>query len=335
MAATPSGVTARHWVYLDDQRSHEVHAQIAQRGADAILHTTEFPAGSRDPGEVVHAQTQVNGEAELVTLIRELEDRLALTGTYYRADAQTLQWSPLPAPTRTVDLRAHESALPDGGKMRFHHFHGASEGRDKLLIAMPRPGMQARHVLAEMTFQFPHVDAGELNVLHTRLSSATLASTVAREHIEAPRRGLRKLFEPADYERTYGSSWLERTRSVFAGAAARLVGGPAPVAAAPKIVPHKPPNRLEEIKAALSSQKVATLRGRWLDPMTEARLVEGGEHAIRKWIQALRRKQPHQAAYDISVLEAALLLEYAIPAQMWDLAEEEGSKMLRFMYGYA
>lgn len=332
MAALPSGLTQRHWVYLDESRSHEVHAQVAAHGAEALLRTTEFPAGSRDPGEVVLTESRVQGEEELVSLLRELEDRLALTGRYRRADARTLEWAPLPPASRVLDLRAHEAALPDGGRMRFHHFHGGEAGRDRLLIAMPRPGMQSRHVLAQMSFEFPRVESGDLEVLHARLSPATLASSLAREHIEAPRRGLRKLFEPSDYERAYGSGWVERARSVFAGAAARLVGGPAPLAQ--KVAPQRAPARLDEVRLALSSAKVIALRSRWLDAVTEARLVEGGEHAIRKWIQALRRREPHQVAYDLSVLEAALLLEYAIPASMWDLCEEEGAKLLRFLHGY-
>lgn len=331
MAAAIPHVAPRHWVYLDDQRTHEVHAQVALRAGEGVLVTTEFPAGSRDPAEVVQAQTRIAGEHELVDLLRELEDRLALAGRYFRADAQELKWAPLAPPTRTVDMRAHEAPLPDGsGRMRVHHFHG--EKKDRLLIAMPRPGMSARHVLAEMTFEFPHIEAGEMNVLHTRLSPATLASAVAREHIEAPRRGLAKLFEAADYARAYGERWIEPTRVMLAGAAARIVGGDTPAPA--PLVQHAPPTRLEQIKDGLSAPQVARLRGRWLDAVTEARLVDGGEHAIRKYVNGLRKKEQHDKSYELSILEATLLLQYAIPASMWDLAHEEGEKLMRFLHGY-
>ena len=68
-----------------------------------------------------------------------------------------------------------------GGKMRFHHFHGNETGRDRLILSMPRPGMDGRHVLAEMIFEFPRVDAGELTVLHARLAPPMLASAVAKD----------------------------------------------------------------------------------------------------------------------------------------------------------
>jgi hypothetical protein len=39
-------------------------------------------------------------------------------------------------------------------------------------------------------------------------------------------------------------------------------------------------------------------------------------------------------AYDLSMLESALLLQYAIPAESWSLCEEESDKLLRFVQGY-
>jgi hypothetical protein len=326
-------------VYLDEQRTHEVHAQFASTGTNGLLVTTEFPMGSREPTEMVQAQLRIRGETELMALLAELEQRLALTGRYYRAEAGLLQWSPLDVHVPQVDLRAHEVAIPGmeetGGKMRFHHFHGGSAGRDRLIISMPRPELLGRHVLAEMSFEFPRVDAGDLSVLHTRLAPATLASAVAKEHVEAPRRGFEKLVEARDYERTYGDGWFDKTRAMLSRAVARLVGGPSPIPLeAPMPVPMGEPARLDQMRTALASQKVEALKNRYVDPVAEALLVEAGEHAIRKYVNGLRRKMSHQQAYDISMLEAALLTEYAIPAKMWDLATDEGGKLIRYLYGY-
>ena len=337
MAATLPRLSPKHWVYVDDQRTHEVHAQVAEANGSGYLVTSEFPMGSREPTELVQATTLVRGEEELVHLLRELEDRLSLSGRYYRTEASDLQWAPLPAPSREVDLRAHEAPIPGmeatGGKMRFHLFHEEGSGKDRLLISMPRPGMSGRHVLAEMQFQFPRVDEGELAVLHARLATPLLASAVAKEHVEAPRKGLKKLFETRDYERTYDDGWLERTKAMFHRAAVKLVGGPAPVAV-PLPTKHAPPSRLEQMRSALGSERVETLKRRYIDAQTEAVLVGGGEHPIRKFIGGLRKKLSHQHSYDVSILEAALLCEYAIPAHMWDLASDEGSKLLRYLYGY-
>lgn len=338
MAAVLPRLAPKHWVYVDDQRTHEVHAQVAQAGGTGYLVTSEFPMGSREPTELVQAQTPVSGEEELLTLLHELEDRLSLSGRYFRTEAADLQWSPLAAPSRAVDLRAHETPIPGmeatGGRMRFHLFHGGASKKDRLLITMPRPGMSGRHVLAEMQFEFPRIDEGELAVLHARLAAPLLASAVAKEHVEAPRKGLKKLFETRDYEQTYGDGWLDRTKAMFHRAAARLVGGPTPIAVPVPLPQHAPPSRLDQMRTALTSPRVETLKRKYLDAQTEAVLVGGGEHAIRKFIGAMRKKLNHQYAYDVSILEAALMCEYAIPSQMWDLASEEGAKLLRYLYGY-
>lgn len=337
--AVPQAVP-RHWVYLDDHRTHEVHAQYSAAGPQGLLVTTEFPTGSRDPSEMVQAQTPVRGEAELLTLLGELEGRLAVSGRYFRAEAGELQWTPVAVQPPTLDLRAHEAAIPGmeetGGRMRFHHFHGdrTAKLRDRLVISMPRPGMQGRHVLAELEFDFPRVDAGEINVLHARLAQPLLTSAIAKEHVEAPRRGFRKLFEARDYQRAYGEGWFEKTKAMLSGAAVRILGGDAPAPEVPPPAPITAPRHLDRMRTALASSKAEALKLRFLDPVTEAILVEGGEHAIRRFIAKLRARTTHQQAYDVSMLEAILLTEYAIPAQMWDLAHDEGGKLLRYLYGY-
>lgn len=324
-------------MYLDAARTHELHAQAALAGSNGIFVTTEFPAGSKDPGEVVRSQTTVSGEEELTSLLREIEDRLANTGSYFRTEAAEPKWTPLATPARPLDLRAHEAQIPGmettGARMRFHHFHGEDGERDRLLISMPRPGMSGRHVLAEMAFEFPHVDAGELQVVHARLAPAVLASVVAKEHVEAPRKGFRKLFEPKDYERTYGSRWAERASVMFKSATARVVAGPVPIAEPPP--PQGVPDRLALMQSVLSHSRIEAIRARYVDPVTEAQLVEGGEHGIRRFVNKLRARATHQQAYEISLLEATLLCEYAIPAKMWDLAADEGAKLLRYVYGYS
>lgn len=326
-------------MYLNNERTHELHAQFTPQQGQGFFVTTEFPMGSREATEMVQAQTPVRGEAELTDLLKELEARLAVTGRYFRTEAGRLDWTPLDVAPPPVDLRAHEAPIPGmestAGRMKFHHFHGATSGRDKLLISMPRPGLEGRHVLAQLSFAFPHVDDGEMSVVHARLAPALLASAVAKEHVEAPRRGFAKLFEPLDYERAYGQGWFEKTKMMLQRASVRLVGGPAP---APVPVEARPPPlsapaRLELIRQALASPRIEALKAQYVDAVTEAMLVDTGEHAIRKYVNGVRRKVSHQRAYELSLLEAALLTQYAIPSKMWDLAGEEGAKLLRYVYG--
>ena len=337
-AAAIPHVTSRHLVYLDDQRTHEVHAQVALAPGAGVLATTEFPVGSRDGTEALHAEAPVRGEDDLRVLLRELEDRLSMSGRYWRADVADMRWVPLPPATRPPpDLRAHEVPLPGATspeeKLRFHHFH-QPRGRERLLVSMPRPELAGRHVLAELTFDFPHVDQGDLDILHTRLTAATLRSSVLREHVEAPRKGFEKLVEPQHYQRAFGDGWLDKTRGVLRKAATRFLHldaqrEPPPPAPTPA---RRPPD-LERMAASLGEERVASLVSQWVTPADRARLVAGGEHVIRRHVNALRRRAGHLVAYDLSVVEAALLLEYAIPAQMWDLCEEQGAKLLRYARG--
>lgn len=336
MAVAFSRATPRHWVYLNTERTHELHAQFTPQPDGGLFVTTEFPMGSREVTEMVQSQSPAHGEAELANLLKDLEGRLALTGRYFRTEAGRLDWTALETTPPPIDLRAQEIPIPGmeatGGRMKLHHFHGATSGRDRLVISMPRPGMSGRHVLAQLEFAFPHVEDGDMSVLHPRLAPALLASVVAREHVEAPRRGFAKLFAPHDYERAYGGGWFEKTKGMLQRASARIVGGPAPIIVEPRR-PPAPPARLDQIRAALASPRIEALKAQYVDAVTEAMLVEGGEHTIRRYVGGLRRKVTHLRAYEISLLEAALLTEYAIPTSMWDLAAEEGAKLLRYVFG--
>lgn len=336
VAASISRQAARHWVYIDEMRTHEVHAELTLRPGGAALLTTEFPAGSRDPGEAIHGESAVSSEPDLLVMLRELEERLAHAGRYFKADAAEGRWTPLPPPrSKAPDLRAHEVPLPDAAdpseRLRFHHFHKADED-DRLVIAMPRKESPGRHILAEMRFEFPHIERGELQVLHTRLTPATLRSSILREHVEAPRRGFAKLVEPADYQRAYGQGWLDKTKAMFKRAASVLVAPP-PAPAMPLPIPNAPA-RLEEMRRALTAPRVLSLKRRYIEPETEARVVPGGEHSVRRHIAHLRAAHGHAVAYELSILEAVLMLQYAIPARMWDLCQDEGGKLLRYLHGY-
>lgn len=335
VAASASRLASRHWVYVDEPRTHEVHAELAPRPGGTALVTTEFPSGSRDPADAVLAESLAAAEPDLLVMLRELEERLAHAGRYFKADAADGRWAPLPPPrSRAPDLRAHEVPLPESAdpaaRIRFHHFH-KSGADDRLVISMPRKEVPGRHVLAEMSFQFPHIERGELQVLHSRLAPATLRSTILREHVEAPRRGFAKLVEPADYQRAYGQGWLDKTRAMFRRATASLVAGEAE---RPR-EPQKAPDRIEAMRLAMLSPRAQALKERYVSPETEARVVPGGEHAVRRHIAHLRATHGHTIAYELSIVEAVLMLQYAIPARMWDLCEEEGAKLLRYVHGYA
>ncbi|HEX2022043.1 MAG TPA: hypothetical protein VHH36_04975 [Candidatus Thermoplasmatota archaeon] len=328
-------IAPRHWVYLDDARTHEVHAEVEAAPDEDRLVTTEFPAGSRDPTEAIQVARRVTAEAEVSLLIRDLEERLRLSGTYFRADAADMRWTPLGSPGGRVDLRSVELRIPGGpedARISFHHFH-AEGGQDRMLIHMPRLDLDlSKHVLAELAFRFPAVEAGDLQLLHARLTPATLRTSLVQRHLELPRMGYGKLVDPTDYQRAYGEEWQETAKTVFGRAASRMLraqDGPLVVHGGGAEHP-----RLAEIRVALRSTRVATLKGRFLEPGEAAAALGGGEHAVRRLVNAKRRQLPHTAAYELSVLEAALLLEFADRARVASLIEEEGEKLMRFVHGY-
>jgi len=329
----------RHWIYLDEAQTHEVHAQVEPRPGEAILLTTEFPRASRDAADVVQDVRRVTEEAELQAALGELEDRLRLSGSYYRANASDLQWAPLGITPRAVDLRALELPIPGApradARMGFHHFHNPN-GTDRLLVTMPRfdvPGLE-RQILAELEFEFPRVDVGTLSIVHPRLAGPTLRSALVKEHVVLPQKGFGKLVEAVDYAKAFGDSWIESAKEMWRGAAARMLS-PRPTEPLPTYQKPKRPDRVAQIEEALGHAKVLGLRAKYLQGDEGKRAVANGEHAIRRLIQAKRRMLDHTSAYDLAMLESSLLLESALRNEVWSLFDEEATKLLRFVTGYA
>lgn len=330
---------ARHFVYLDDGKTHEVHAQVRPRPKDIHFQVTELPAGSADAAEAIVAERVLGTSQQLDLAMRELEERLALSGTYYRADAADGRWelvAPLPA-ARALDLRAHEVAMPGmaaGVKMGLHHFHGGA--RDALLISVPRQDAPDRSILAQLEFEFPQVDAGQMKLLHSRLTPAMLKSRLVASHIELPRQGYAKLVDTSDYARAFGSGWLERTRATFRLAAARVLGVPAqraePAATDPS---HARLARVDAARAeeALASPRVLALRARFLDGPDVDRIMREGELGIRRHVNTRRKRADHRALYELAILEASLLVEYGLRANEPTLVDEEGMKLIRYASG--
>jgi hypothetical protein len=325
-------------VYLDDQRTHEVHALVEPRVGEFLFSTTELPAGSRDATEALIEERVLGTTDQLRAAMLGLETRLALQGTYYRADAADMQWRLVPAPqgARALDLRAHEVAIPGapvGAKMGLHHFHAATgNGRDALLVSLPRLDLagQARSILAELEFDYPNVDEGDLRVLHTRLAAPTLKSRLVQEHVELPKHGYAKLVEPRDYQRAFGASWLERTRETFRLAASRVLGIRQPEAPAPLPVEEYATVPVAALAQALESDRVQQLATRYLTAAERRALVQGGELNIRRYFQARQRRADHHAAFDLAMLQTALLVQYGLDSQTQSILDEEGAKLLRY-----
>ena len=201
---------------------------------------------------------------------------------------------------------------------------------------MPRQDIPQRSILAQLDFEFPHADAGDLKVLHTRLAPAALKSSLVREHIELPAQGYAKLVETADYTRAFGDGWLERTQRTFRVAAARVLGFGKDGRDAALAEPDRDARIHVDLNAAheaLVSARVLALRARHLDGPDIERLLSEGELGIRRNMALRRKRADHRMLYDLAILEASLLVEYALRNGEPTLVDEEGAKLVRFAAG--
>lgn len=324
----------RHWVYLDDARTHEVHAQLESRSRDLIFSTLEFPAGSREAAEALIDERILNTAEQFQALMKQLEERLSVSGTYYRADVNDMKWSlvaPLPQ-ARRIDMRSHELPLPDSpqARMGIHHFHAGDVNRDRLLVTLPRADIEGgRSILAQLDFDFPNVSQADVNILHPRLAPSTLKSQLAKHHMDLPTQGYAKLIEPRDYERAFGSRWLDRTKETFRLAAHRVLS--IRTRNEPDIKPEiLPVPELDALKRALDTERVALVRSLYLAPGESDLIFTGGELAIRRYVQQRRRRVDHHQAFDLSILEASLLVEYGLKSGRTALLAEEGPRLIRY-----
>lgn len=327
-------------MYLDQQRTHEVHATLEPRSASEFLFsTTELPAGSHEASEAVTEEVVLSTADQLRSALTGLEERLALQGTYYRAEAPDMRWQPL-APVlaaKKLDLRAHEVPLggaTNGARLGFHHFHAGATGRDTMLVTVPRIDLDGRprSILAELEFEFPNVDEAEIRVLHTRLLRPTLQSQLVKQHVELPTRGYAKLVEPKDYATAFGAGWLDRTRETFRIAASRALHVGRERREPPEALHPRPEASLSIVALveAIESDRVQRLRERFLTQAEARSVVAGGELSIRRYVQTKQRRADHRTAFDLSVLLSALLVEYGLQANMQSLLDEEGAKLLRY-----
>lgn len=322
----PVAWKARHLIYLDEGRTHELHAEINRVDAGLALVTTEFPAGSQDPLEALQMEQVLKTPADALARLRDLETRLSSAGPYWRADAADMAWTKVdPGAMPSFDMRAHEFDLPEGGgRIRFHHFHAS--GKDRLFVSMPRRDVEGRHVLADLAFEFPKIDAAEVNVLHARLAPQLLQSRLVQEHIDLPRRGFRKLVEPAQYESAFGSGWRDAARETFQHATSLLLGRARPAVKEP---PRGVASLTEEIDRVLRSAAVADAFRHFLTESEARELLRGGEFLIRRWVNQRRRRADHRDQWRLSLVEASLLVRWALDTGRQHLVDEEGSKLVR------
>lgn len=300
------------WFYLDEARTHEVHAHVVEGGPGFRFVAREWPFGSRGRGEPFESAAPFHEAWEVKYHVADLEARLASLGRYWRHEPPRAGWTPVhrnPA-TPSVDLRGLDlgGAIPGA---TFHPFRGPA-GRDRLLVSLPTASAGA-FALADLDYAFPRVEEGALRLLHPGLPPALLRSLLAREHLALAQRGFGKLATPTDFALAYGPAWRERVVKTFEAVAERVARGPdpsprpAPAASAPE---RERPRT--DYATALADPRLRAVHARFLKPGEEEALVAGGEPAIRRAVAAKRRTAAHVDQHRLSALEASLLARHAL-----------------------
>lgn len=317
-----------HAVYLDEARTHQVHAHVLPDGPGFRFVTREAPCSQAAASLFIESAVRFRDAWEAKFHVADLEGRLASIGRYWRQEAGRPGWLPVhrnPATPR-VDLRCLDLGGPVAGAS-FHPFHHAGEGRDRLLVALPRKGAGAgTWALAELEFAYPRFEEGTLGLLHGALPAPVLRSVLAREHISAAQRGYEKLTQPAEFALAYGPTWRERLLRTFEAVVTRIVTW-RPKEEEPAPAPTPGPEPGLDYASALTHPRLLEVHRRFLKPGEEDALLRAGVPAIRRAVASKRRSAAHSEQHLLSALEASLLVRHAIASKTQ--VDPEAARLLR------
>lgn len=324
-APWPHGPSA---IYVDEARTHEVHAHVVPEGPSYRFVTRETPYGVRDPAQLFQASTGFQEAWEAKFHVADLEGRLAAIGRYWRQEGAHPGWTPVgrnPAVPR-VDLRGLDLGAAAGVPgASFHPFHDPRAKRDRLLVTLPRRA-SAAFALADVEFRAPGLEDPCFHLVHGALPLPVLRSVLAREHIGMSQRGYDKLATPADFALAYGPTWRERLVQAFETVVHRIATWKPeePPAPAPAREPDPP---TLDYAAALTHPRLREVHRRFLKPGEEEALVAAGVPAIRRAVALKRRTAAHTEQHRLSALEASLLARHAIAART--TVDPEAARILR------
>lgn len=303
--APPPGLTLARWLYVDERRTHEVHAGV-RGGREFVVKEAAF--GNIEPSEVMFTLQALEEPWEAVLALKQLESRLALLGAYWRRDIEAgPQWTRLhPDPMATLDLRPTRVGILEGRVAFRHYWRKGAPAVVLIEVAQPAPG-GPRSLLAVLSHEFPDVDDGELTLLHARLPPAPARSILAREHLRLVEAGYAKLVEPVDLTLAHGGDALREARESGERALVRISEGRFGKGRvdAPRELPVD--GLYTDYMGALTDPRVLALHARFLDVGEEERLLAAGEVAIKKAIGRKREQARGQDQYLLTILQASLL----------------------------
>ncbi len=323
---------ARHWVYLDKDRTHEVHVEVITDAKGSRFVTTEFAHRCLDPAEAVTHEEPIEAAWEIEVERTRVEGRLSRMGTYFRKTVGESRWHPLQSRPQTAPL-GHAVSMPGGthpeAKLGFHHFHDEKRSRDRLLLSVPRLDLaQPRFILADIAYEFPEINRGNLTIAHTRLTDITLRSVVSRADLDLADHGFRRLTTPLDYAAAYGADWRRTIPASIDEVTARVLAGRIGPGEAPRADPPVPLLGIHEARELLGDAALARLK-RYLNEEEDS-LWARGELGIRRFVSARRRTTSNAEQHELSALEAYLLVGYGFHSGNAQLVGVEGAKLARW-----
>lgn len=324
----PAGLTLARWLYVDARRLHEVHAGV-RSGARPAFVVKESAFANDDPEEIAERVVPFAEPWEVDLLRLELENRLALTGAYWRHDVASPGWVRLQAPAfESLDL-SPLAAGDYGGRVGFHHFR--RKGAPHVTIAMiPGPSARGpRWMIARAAYEYPLAEEGRLDVVHARLPGVPATSILAREQMELQRQGYEKVRSPSHLAPVEGARWEPDLRHAHESILRRLAEGRLGDGL---VVREQPVDAVyTDYLANLNDPRVIALHARFLSPEEERAALEGGEAAIRRLIVEKRKAcaLPRDNLL-LTLLEASLLAREGLAAAQPRVDPEVSALVRRF-----
>lgn len=325
-------MTLARWTYVDEARTHEVHAGT-RPGSRPTFVVKESAFQNVDADAIVTTEQAIESPWETQLFQWQLECRLALLGKYWRHDATQPGWRALVPPQGAppVDLR-EVTVSPYRGRVVAHHFFHRKLGEDKLILAIPNETPRdRRHLLAEATFAYPEGADAEITLLHASLPEGPARSLIVREHLALRDKGYEKLVWQPDFMRAHGQEWMRGFTQAYADVLTRISEGRL---GDPRLKRHLVIDPLyTDYVSALTDPRLLELQAKYLTPDEQEAALRGGGPAIRKLIASKRADVPPTEQHKLTLVEASLLARDQLrPGQRARVDPEVSALVRRFGY---
>jgi hypothetical protein len=329
-------MTLARWLYVNEARTHEVHAGLRTGGAGhGEFVVKESAYHNDDPEEAYESATPLHEAWEAQLQLMQLENRLALLGAYWRNDVLQPGWTKLrPERFASLDLRPVRTQDAFEGRVAFYHFHKKGSEDVTLLTIPTQTPRGVRYLLAQATFTFPHADEGDLRYVHPRLTPEVAVSLLAREHARRRDEGYERLYGGPDLLLAHGKEWQREVRYAYEAMLQRISEGRLGLGRSKDDRPRVVDDLYTDYLQNLNDPRLIALHARFLTPEEEKRALDEGERGIKRLIAQKRQAvNSTQENVLLTILEASLLARDGLRAgQPTHVDPEVAALVRRFAY---